>query len=122
MVSETLVGVMNLTLMTLNPFVDTLSVKLISLGVVYWVWVMGVGEIVEMDSRGRITIPANIRKIIGKSKFRVELVGKDTIVLKAVKNKREIVKRISSIKLVGDKERASVDAATVKDFYGGVKY
>ena len=75
-----------------------------------------------MDERGRITIPANIRKIVGKNKFRVELVDKDTIILRAVEDRYEIVKRIASIRLTGDRERAFVDVATIKDFYGGVKH
>lgn len=80
------------------------------------------GQIVEMDSKGRITIPANIRKIVGKKVFRIELANKDTIILRAIEDKRDLVEKISSIKLVGDKERVSVDAATVKDLYGGFKH
>ena len=80
------------------------------------------GEVVEMDSRGRVTIPAGIRKVIRRSRFRVELVDESTILLKAIEDRRELVERIASIKLTGDKRRASIDAATVKDAYGGVKY
>jgi len=83
---------------------------------------VGVGEIVEMDSKGRVTIPVNIRRIVGKKVFRVELAGKDKIILRAVEDKHELVKKIMNIRLTGDKERAFVDAASVKDFYGGVKY
>ena len=79
------------------------------------------GEIVEMDKRGRITIPAYIRKIIGKDKFRIELINKNTIVLKAVKDKYRLIKTIEGIKLKGDEKRVKIDAATVKDAYGGVK-
>ncbi len=75
-----------------------------------------------MDERGRITIPANIRKIVGKNKFRVELVDKDTIILRAVEDRYEIMKRIASIRLTGDRERAPLDVAIIKDFYGGVKH
>ena len=87
-----------------------------------WAWVVGVGETVEMDNKGRVTIPANIRKIVGKGKFRVELGGKDTIILKAIGDRHELVKEIASIKLAGDEERVAVDVATVKDFYGGIKH
>lgn len=85
-------------------------------------WVVGMGIIVEMDGRGRVTIPASIRRIVGKRKFRVELVGKDTIMLRAVEDREELVRKIASIKLSGDRERASVDAASVKDYCGGLKY
>ncbi len=84
-------------------------------------WVVGVGETVEMDDKGRITIPANIRRIVGRRVFRVELLDKDTIVLRAVEDRRDLVEKILGIRLVGDRERVFVDAATVKDFYGGVK-
>jgi len=83
---------------------------------------MGVGKTVEMDERGRITIPAEIRKAIGKNKFVVELINEKTIILRPVEDKHEIVKKILSIKLVGDKKRSSADAAYIKDFYGGIKY
>ena len=82
---------------------------------------VGVGDIVEMDEKGRVVIPAEIRKIVGKTRFKVELIGKDTIVLRAEKDKRELVSRIAGIKLVGDRDRAAIDAAHVKDIYGGVR-
>ncbi|MGQ9469335.1 MAG: hypothetical protein ACUVTD_05860 [Nitrososphaerales archaeon] len=80
------------------------------------------GEIVEADSKGRITIPAEIRKVIGKKAFKVELMGKDTLILKALEDRRVLVKKVANIKLMGDKEKAFIDASTIKDFYGGVKY
>lgn len=80
------------------------------------------GEIVEVDSKGRITIPAEIRKVMGKKAFKVELSGSDTIVLRALEDRHALVKKVSNIKLMGDKEKAFVDASTIKDFYGGVKY
>lgn len=79
------------------------------------------GEIVEADAKGRITIPAEIRRIVGKKAFKVEVAGKDTIILRVVEDRRELVKKIASIRLVGDKEKAVVDAAAIKDFYGGIK-
>lgn len=79
------------------------------------------GEIVNVDEKGRIIIPAEIRKVISKRAFRVEIAGKDTIILKAVEDRRELVKRVASLKLAGDKEKSSIDAAAVKDFYGGIK-
>ena len=86
-----------------------------------WVWVMGVGEIVEMDDRGRITIPAEIRRRIGRDVFIIELVDGETILLKAVNRGEEVIKRLEAIKLSGDKERRNYDAAYVKDLYGGIK-
>lgn len=79
------------------------------------------GETVEMDDRGRITIPANIRKMLGKTTFRIELIDKNTIILRVAESGQELVKKIQDIKLNGDERRASVDAASVKDFYGGIK-
>ena len=80
---------------------------------------MGVGEIVNVDEKGRIIIPAEVRRAIGKRAFRVEIAGKDTIILRAVADRRDLVRRVASLRLVGDAERVSVDAAAVKDLYGG---
>jgi DNA-binding transcriptional regulator/RsmH inhibitor MraZ len=87
-----------------------------------WEWVVGVGETVEMDSKGRVTIPTSIRKVVAKSTFRVELMGKDAIVLRASEGRRDLVEKVKGIKLTGDRERACVDAATVRDYYGGTKH
>lgn len=80
---------------------------------------MGVGQTVNVDEKGRIIIPAEIRKIIGKRTFNVEIADKDTIILKAVTNRRDLAKKIESLRLTGEKEKASVDFAAVKDLYGG---
>ena len=77
------------------------------------------GEIVNVDEKGRIIIPADVRRAVGKRAFKVEVAGKDTIVLRAVTDRRDLVRKVAGIRLVGDRERASVDAAAVKDFYGG---
>jgi len=81
-----------------------------------------VGETAKLDDKGRITLPAEVRKVIGKKAFRVEIAGKDTILLKALEDRHELVKKVVSIKLTGNREKVFVDAATVKDFYGGVKH
>jgi len=81
-----------------------------------------VGETVRMDEKGRITIPAEIREVIGRKAFKVELADKDTVVLRAFEDRSTLVKKIANIRLVGDKDRASVDAATVKDLHGGTKH
>jgi len=80
-----------------------------------------VGERIEMDGKGRVTIPASMRRVIGRSAFTAEFSGKDAIVLRAAEDRRELVKRVASIRLTGERDRAGVDAATVKDRYGGVK-
>lgn len=80
------------------------------------------GEIVEVDDKGRITIPVEIRRVVGKRIFKVELTGKGTIILRALEDERLLVKKVAEIKLAGDREKAFVDAATVKDFHGGVKH
>ncbi|HDI52585.1 MAG TPA: AbrB family transcriptional regulator [Candidatus Bathyarchaeota archaeon] len=84
-------------------------------------WVVGVGKIVEMDDRGRITIPAEIRRRIGRDVFIIELVDRDTILLRAVDRGEELIKRFEAIRLSGDRERRSYDAAYVKDLYGGIR-
>jgi bifunctional DNA-binding transcriptional regulator/antitoxin component of YhaV-PrlF toxin-antitoxin module len=80
---------------------------------------MGVGEITSMDERGRITIPSDIRKTIGKKNFKVELQDKDTIILKAINTQKDLIEKIQEIRLKGDPERRDTDFSTVKDRYGG---
>jgi bifunctional DNA-binding transcriptional regulator/antitoxin component of YhaV-PrlF toxin-antitoxin module len=80
---------------------------------------MGVGETASIDEKGRIIIPAEIRKTIGKRTFNVEIADKDTIILKAVESSGDLVKKIEKIRLTGEKEKASVDFSMVKDKYGG---
>lgn len=80
---------------------------------------MGVGETVNLDEKGRIIIPAEIRKAIGKKAFNVTMADKETIILKAVTDRSEVVKQINEIKLTGDKTRSSIDFSTAKDAYGG---
>jgi len=58
-----------------------------------------VGETVKMDDKGRVTI-----------------------VLKVLENRNKLVDKVKALKLAGDKGRAHTDAATVKDFYGGLKH
>ena len=80
---------------------------------------MGVGETANMDEKGRIIIPAEIRKVIGKRTFSVELADKDTIVLRAMGDHRDLARRIADIHLTGEKSRASTDFSDVKDLFGG---
>ena len=80
---------------------------------------MGVGETVNIDEKGRIIIPAEIRKVIGKRTFSVEIADKNTIILRATGDRHDLAKRIDGIRLTGDKSRASADFSEVKDQYGG---
>jgi bifunctional DNA-binding transcriptional regulator/antitoxin component of YhaV-PrlF toxin-antitoxin module len=82
---------------------------------------MGVGETASIDERGRITIPSEIRKTIGKKEFNIQLIDKDTILLKAVNND-DTLQKIQKIKLTGDPNRSQTDFSTVKDQYGGKKH
>ncbi len=80
---------------------------------------MGVGEKASIDERGRITIPSDIRKNIGKKNFKITLLDKDTIILKAIENQTDIIEKIQNIILTGDPEKTSTDFSTVKDRYSG---
>ena len=84
-------------------------------------WVKGVGKTASIDERGRITIPSEIRNTIGKKEFNIQLIDKDTILLKAVNN-TDLLDKIKAIKLKGDPAKAQTDFSTVKDEYGGVKH
>ena len=80
---------------------------------------MGMGELASIDERGRITIPAEIRNIIGKKNFKISLIDKNTIMLKAIEEPGELIKRIEAIELTGDLERSSVDFQSVKGKFSG---
>jgi len=84
-----------------------------------WMWDVGVGETVNIDEKGRIVIPAEIRKIIGNRKLSVEIADKDTIILRAAEGRSDLAKKIESLKLTGDMAKASIDFSDVKDLYGG---
>jgi bifunctional DNA-binding transcriptional regulator/antitoxin component of YhaV-PrlF toxin-antitoxin module len=82
-------------------------------------WDLGVGETVNIDEKGRIIIPAEIRRIIGKRTFSVEIADKNTIILRATGDRHDLARRIEGIHLTGDKSRVSTDFSEVKDQYGG---
>lgn len=84
-----------------------------------WMWDVGVGEIVNVDEKGRIIIPVEIRKIINKKTFSVEMADKNTIILRATGDSHDLAERIEAIHLTGDDSRASTDFSDVKDPYGG---
>jgi bifunctional DNA-binding transcriptional regulator/antitoxin component of YhaV-PrlF toxin-antitoxin module len=72
-----------------------------------------------MDEKGRITIPSDIRKTIGKKHFKVELQDRDTIILKVINTQNDFIEKIKEIKLKGDPERKDTDFSTIKDHYYG---
>ncbi|MCS7105104.1 MAG: hypothetical protein NZ954_06005 [Thermofilaceae archaeon] len=82
---------------------------------------MGDSSIVRMDDRGRITLPAEVRKFIGGKVFKIEVTGRDEIVLRVVRGKEEVIENIEKIRLKGDATRRTVDASLVKHRVGGVK-
>ena len=82
---------------------------------------MDVGETVSIDERGRVMIPAEIRRVVKNKSFKVETLDKDTIILRGVTELGELARRIQALTLSGDEERRGVDAADVKDHIGGMK-
>jgi DNA-binding transcriptional regulator/RsmH inhibitor MraZ len=83
------------------------------------VWDVGVGETINIDEKGRIVIPAEIRKVIGRRKLNIEIADKDTIILRATAERNDLAEKIKKLKLIGDKNRSRVDFSDVKDVYGG---
>jgi AbrB family looped-hinge helix DNA binding protein len=87
-----------------------------------WVWEKGVGIIVEVDDRGRITIPVDIRRKLKSKKLLVSLKG-DAIELRPVHDERlEALKRFNEIKLIGDPRFVNLDASKAKHKVGGKKH
>jgi DNA-binding transcriptional regulator/RsmH inhibitor MraZ len=86
-----------------------------------WEWDVDVGERVRMDSKGRVTIPASIKGVLNQRVFEVELAGSDSIILRAVRERDELVAKIKALRLQGDRKRRLIDASVAKDAYGGVK-
>jgi bifunctional DNA-binding transcriptional regulator/antitoxin component of YhaV-PrlF toxin-antitoxin module len=77
---------------------------------------------VKADKRWRITIPAQLREGFKEGQeFTVMRKGKNLLLLEAVIEREEIVKRIKSIMLKGDPKRRKADAAPIKDRLGAVK-
>jgi len=86
-----------------------------------WVWDVGMGiHLVEMDERGRVTLPAEVRKLLRGRVFTVEFVNPYTLVLR-VASREDFAREIESIKLRGDLRRRGGDASKAKHRYGGVK-
>jgi|YelNatPaOPRAMG01_1025707.scaffolds.fasta_scaffold11022_9 bifunctional DNA-binding transcriptional regulator/antitoxin component of YhaV-PrlF toxin-antitoxin module len=77
-------------------------------------------RLVEMDERGRITLPEEVRRRLRGRVFKVELVDPNTVVLR-IADRGDVIKEIEGIKLAGDPRRKSGDASEAKHRYGGVK-
>ena len=86
-----------------------------------WEWDVDVGERVRMDGKGRVTIPASIKGVLNQRVFEVELAGSDSIVLRAVRERDELIAKIKALRLRGDRKRRHIDASAAKDAYGDVK-
>lgn len=84
-----------------------------------WVWVRL--TTVEIDERGRITIPSELRRRLRSTRVRVEAAGDDTLVIMPDLDADAVLKRIRDLRLSGDKRRSRYDASIAKDVYGGVK-
>ena len=80
---------------------------------------MGI-RIVEMDERGRITLPSEIRRLLRGKVFEVELVDPNTVILR-IASRSDVIREIESIKLTGDPRRKGGDASKAKHRYGGEK-
>ena len=84
-------------------------------------WVVGMGTIVEMDERGRVTIPSDIRRALKTRRLAVSLKG-NIIELRPVYDERlEALEKFNQIKLQGDPRLAELDAAEAKHRVGGRK-
>lgn len=58
----------------------------------------------------------------GRAYLRWSLPIKKRSFLGFLKNKSKLVEKVKDIRLTGDKKRIYIDAAAVKDYYGGGKY
>lgn len=79
------------------------------------------GEVVELDERGRLTIPSELRQMLRGPRVRVERGDDNTIVVRPEFDSEAVLKNIRAIKLRGERRRAKYDASSAKDRYGGVK-
>ena len=80
-----------------------------------------VGEVIELDERGRLTIPLEFRRILRGSRVRVERGDENTILIRPDFDSEAVLKNIRAIRLRGDRRRAKYDASSARDKYGGVK-
>ena len=79
------------------------------------------GEVIEFDERGRLTIPSELRKMLNGPRVRVERGDDNTVLIRSELDAETVLKNIKAIRLRGERRRAKYDAASVKDRYGGVK-
>jgi bifunctional DNA-binding transcriptional regulator/antitoxin component of YhaV-PrlF toxin-antitoxin module len=79
------------------------------------------GKIVELDERGRLTIPSELRRTLRGPRVRVERGDDNTLVIRPELDSEAVLKSIRDIRLRGESKRAKYDAASVKDRFGGVR-
>jgi DNA-binding transcriptional regulator/RsmH inhibitor MraZ len=79
------------------------------------------GEVIELDDRGRLTIPSDLRQILRGPRVVVERGEDNTILIRPEFDSEAVLKNIRAIRLRGERRRAKYDAAIAKDRYGGVK-
>jgi len=89
----------------------------------HWVVGMGnaMGEVVELDERGRLTIPSELRQMLRGRRVRVERGDENTLVIRPEFDSEALLKNIRNIRLRGERNRAKYDASYMKDKFGGVK-
>jgi len=79
------------------------------------------GEVVELDERGRLTIPSELRRMLRGSRVRLERGDDNTLVIRPESDSEAMLKSIKDIRLRGERIRSKYDASSVKDRFGGVK-
>ena len=79
------------------------------------------GKVVELDDRGRLTIPSDLRRMLRGPRVRVERGDDDTILIRPEVDPEALLRSIKAIRLRGERGRAKYDASSVKDRYGGIK-
>jgi DNA-binding transcriptional regulator/RsmH inhibitor MraZ len=79
------------------------------------------GDVVELDERGRLTIPSDLRQMLRGPRVRIERGDDNSLVIRPELDSERVLKGIRDIRLRGERNKAKYDASAVKDKYGGVK-
>lgn len=84
-----------------------------------WVWDVGVGYS-KVDKKGRILIPKAFRNIFAPgTKVIIEVTPKGELLIRKAVDADEIIRKIRSIRLSGDKKAAREDAEKGKHMLWG---
>lgn len=75
----------------------------------------------ELDERGRLTLPFELRQMLRGPKVSVERGDGNTILIRSESDGETVLKNIRAIRLRGERRRAKYDVSSVKDRFGGVK-